>query len=71
MSLPWTYSVTQTWLEILKGEDTSVNHKAKIPGYNKRVWFSIRAITNIITLKKLTEQYRVTYDEQIFQVWNL
>ena len=44
------------------GGEISVNHKAKIPGYNKRVWFSRRAITNIITQKNLTKQYIVTYD---------
>ena len=38
-----------------------VNKKAKIPEYNKRVVFSGRAITNIIALKNLTEQYRFTY----------
>ena len=31
------------------------------PGYNKRVWFIRRAITNIIYLKNLTEHYIVTY----------
>jgi hypothetical protein len=30
--------------------------------YNKTVWFSIRAITNIITLWKFIDQYCVTYD---------
>ena len=44
------------------GGEISINQKAKIPGYNKRVWFIRRAITNIIALKILTEQYRVTYD---------
>ena len=40
----------------------SVNHKANIPGYNKKLWFIRRDITNIIVLEKITEQYRVTYD---------
>jgi hypothetical protein len=31
-------------------------------GYNKTVWFSTRAITNIIALRNLIDQYRVTYD---------
>ena len=39
-----------------------VTHKAKMPGYHKDVWFSKRAITNIIALSNLIEQYRVTYD---------
>ena len=37
------------------GGEMSVNNKSKIPGYNKRVWFSRRDITNIIALKSLTE----------------
>jgi hypothetical protein len=31
-------------------------------GYNKTVWFSTRAIINIIALRNLIDQYRVTYD---------
>jgi hypothetical protein len=31
-------------------------------GYNKTVWSSTRAITNIIALRNLIDQYRVTYD---------
>ena len=48
----------------------SVNQKAKIPGYYKEMWFSRRAITNIIAIKKLTEKYRVTYNsnDQMFIV---
>ena len=33
------------------GGKFSVNQKAKIPGYNKRVWLSRRSVTNIIMLK--------------------
>jgi hypothetical protein len=33
-----------------------------MPGYNKDVWFSTRAIINIITLSSFIQQYRVTYD---------
>jgi hypothetical protein len=39
-----------------------VTRKATIEGYNKTVWFSTRAITNIIALCNLIYQYRVTYD---------
>jgi hypothetical protein len=39
-----------------------VTRKATMPGYNKDVWFSIRATTNIIALRNLIQQYRVTYD---------
>ena len=41
----------------------SVNKKPNIPGYKNMVWFSRRAITNIIALKKITDQYIVTYDK--------
>jgi hypothetical protein len=33
-----------------------------IPGYNKNIWFSIISITNIITLRNLIDQYRITYE---------
>jgi hypothetical protein len=39
-----------------------VTRKATIPGYNKDVLFSTRAITNIIALSNLIQQYRVTND---------
>jgi hypothetical protein len=39
-----------------------VTRKATMEGYNKTVWFSTRSITNIIALRNLIDQYRVTYD---------
>jgi hypothetical protein len=39
-----------------------VRHKATIPGYKKKVWFSTRAITNIVALSNLIQQYCITYD---------
>jgi hypothetical protein len=39
-----------------------VRHKATIPGYKKKVWFSTRAITNIVALSNLIQQYRITFD---------
>jgi hypothetical protein len=39
-----------------------VTRKATMPGYNMDVWFSTRAITNIIALSNLIQQYRFTYD---------
>jgi hypothetical protein len=39
-----------------------VTRKATTTGYNKTVWFSTRAITNIIALRNLIDQYRITYD---------
>ena len=41
-----------------------VSKKARVPGYNNDVWFSEKAITNIISLKNLIRQYRVTYDSK-------
>jgi hypothetical protein len=38
-----------------------VTRKAMMEGYNKTVWFSTRSI-NIIALRNLIDQYRVTYD---------
>jgi hypothetical protein len=39
-----------------------VTGKATMEGYNKTVCCSTRAITNIIALRNLIDQYRVTYD---------
>jgi hypothetical protein len=44
------------------GGTMAVSHKATLLGYNTSVWFSTRAITNIIALRNLIEQYRITYD---------
>jgi hypothetical protein len=44
------------------GGTMAVSCKATLPGYNTSVWFSTRAITNIIALRNLIEQYCVTYD---------
>jgi hypothetical protein len=44
------------------GGTMSVTRKATMPGYNKDVWISTRAITNLIALSNLIQQYRVTYD---------
>jgi hypothetical protein len=47
-----------------------VTQKAMMEGYNKNVWFSTRAITNIIALRNFIDQYRVTYgsDDLMFVV---
>jgi hypothetical protein len=39
-----------------------VSQKATLPGYNKKVWFRTRAITNIVALSNLIQQYRITYN---------
>jgi hypothetical protein len=41
-----------------------VFQKATMSGYNKDVWFSTRAITNIIALSNLIQKYCVTYDSE-------
>jgi hypothetical protein len=35
------------------------------PGYKYSVWYSKKAITNIICLKNLIKCYRVTYDSKV------
>jgi hypothetical protein len=39
-----------------------VTRNAYMDGYNKIFWFSKKAITNIISLRNLIQQYRITYD---------
>jgi hypothetical protein len=39
-----------------------VTYKAYMVGYYKTVWFRKKVITNIIYLRNLIQQYRVTYD---------
>jgi hypothetical protein len=46
------------------GGTVVVTRKSMMTGYNKTVWFSNRAITNIIYLRNLIDQYRVTYDSE-------
>jgi hypothetical protein len=52
------------------GGNMVVTWKATMMGYIKDVWFSTRAITNIIALSNLIQQYRVTYnsDKHMFVV---
>jgi hypothetical protein len=54
-------STTSMRLKI-NGGTMVVIWKATMPGYNKNVWFSTRANTNIIALSNWIQQYRVTYD---------
>ena len=37
-------------------------HMSKISGYNQITWFGKKDITNILSLKNMTKQYRVTYN---------
>jgi hypothetical protein len=38
--------------------------ECKVPGYDFWVWFTKRAMTNILCLKNLIRMYRVTYDSE-------
>ena len=51
----------------VNGGTLAVTHKATVPGYKQDVWFIKYYITNIIALKNLIKQYRVTYDS-IYQI---
>ena len=46
----------------VNGGTLAVTHKGTVPRYRKYFWFSRHAITNIISLKTLIEQYQMTYD---------
>jgi hypothetical protein len=54
-------SKSSIWLKI-NGGTMVVTRNATMSGYNKPVWFSTRAITNIIDLRNLIYHYRITYD---------
>ena len=44
------------------GGTMKVNHNATINGYERPVWFSKNAITNIIAIKNIIRKYQVTYN---------
>ena len=52
------------------GRTMLVMHKAMMPGYHTDMWFDKKAITNILALRNVIKQYRVTYDsdDQMFVV---
>jgi hypothetical protein len=47
------------------GSDLKITKKCKILGYKYLVWYSKKAITNIICLKNLIKCYRVTYNSKV------
>jgi hypothetical protein len=47
------------------GGGLKITKKCKIPGYKYLVWFSKKAITNIIFLKNLIMHYWVTNDSEL------
>ncbi len=44
------------------GGELITHHIANVADYDKPVWFSKKAVTNIFTLKNMKKQYKVTYD---------
>ena len=44
------------------GGEMLITHKAYVASYKPHVWFDQKAITNLIALKNLIKQYRVTYN---------
>ncbi len=47
------------------GSGLKITKQGKFPGYKFWVWFSEKAITNIICLKNMIKIYRVTYDSKV------
>jgi len=47
------------------GGSLKITKKCKIPGYKYLVWYSKKAITNIICLKNLIKCYQATYDSKL------
>jgi aromatic ring-cleaving dioxygenase len=39
-----------------------INKKAAISGYHAHVWYNKNAIANILALRNIIKQYRVTFD---------
>jgi hypothetical protein len=50
---------------ISNGGGLKITKKCKIPGYKYLVWYSKKAITNIICLKNLIKCYRVMYNSKV------
>jgi hypothetical protein len=57
--------VTNALMMTSNGGGLRITEKCKIPGYKYPVWYSKKAITNIICLKNLIKYYRVTYDSKL------
>ena len=48
----------------INGGTMVVTQKEKMAGYHKSIWFSKRAIANIVDFSNVIQQYRVTYDSE-------
>jgi hypothetical protein len=46
------------------GGDMRISKECKVLGYDSWVWYTMRAMTNILCLKNLIRVYRVTYDSE-------
>ena len=44
------------------GGNMLITHKVQIVGHQPHVWFDKKSYTNLIDLKSIINQYRVTYD---------
>jgi hypothetical protein len=47
------------------GGSLKITDQGKFPGYKFWVWFSKKAITNIVCLRNLIKIYKVTYDSEV------
>ncbi len=56
---------TNVLMMMSNGGCLRITKKCKIPGYKYLVWYSKKAIINIICLKNLIKCYRVTYDSKV------
>ncbi len=56
---------TKALMMTSNGGGLRITEKCKIPGYKCPIWYSKKAITNIICLKNIIKCYRVTYDSKL------
>ncbi len=59
------FKANNALLMMSNGGGLKITKKYKILGYMYLVWFSKKAITNIICLKNLIKCYRLTYDSKL------
>jgi hypothetical protein len=65
MFAPKIFKAKNTFLIMGNGNGLKITKKCKILGYKYLVWFSKKAITNIICLKNLIKCYQVAYDSKL------
>ena len=59
-----TYKSSTSMRLNINGSTMLVVHEGEMAGYHKNNWFSKRAITYIIALNNVIQQYQVTYDSE-------